>query len=275
MDNYSFDFNPKDCNKIYFKELFLLLDKINPDKERFKRINESKISKLKIKCENPFNSCDPDEFFFENKKQIILGRFFDTIGCFYKCKGHYFSMAMQPYSLFKNDVFIRYIIDKPELYINNSKKIDLEHVFPIRIIMSDKHNIPTYAEKKMGDIKEYTFDTIKKQFALSDDNLKILNELPDTSVLKKIITESFPINHIISRELCILYYMKLYFYVVMDKDNTLKPFILVSKYNLEQVKGFYNKYNKPLPNIQYLFNRKSKTIRNKLYRNKTRKVRKG
>jgi hypothetical protein len=35
-------------------------------------------------------------------------------------------MAMEPYSLFKNDVFIRYIIDKPELYINNSKKIELE-----------------------------------------------------------------------------------------------------------------------------------------------------
>ena len=38
--------------------------------------------------------------FFNNKKQIILGRFFDTIGCFYKCKAHYFSMVMEPYSLF-------------------------------------------------------------------------------------------------------------------------------------------------------------------------------
>jgi len=42
---------------------------------------------------NPMN-------FFNNKKQIILGRFFDTIGCFYKCKAHYFSMVMEPYSLF-------------------------------------------------------------------------------------------------------------------------------------------------------------------------------
>ena len=94
MDKYSFDFNPKNCNKIYFNELFLLMKTISPEKEIFKRINKKQISKLNIKCENEFNSCKTDEFFFDNKKQIILGRFFDTIGCFYKCKGHYFSMAM-------------------------------------------------------------------------------------------------------------------------------------------------------------------------------------
>lgn len=274
MDNYSFDFNPKDCNKVYFDELFLLLNAISPENEKFKRIQKKNISKLNISCENKFNSCKTDEFFFENKKQIILGRFFDTIGCFYKCKGHYFSMAMEPYSLFKNDVFIRYIIDKPEIYINNSKKIQLENVFPIRIVMSDKHNIPTHAEKKLGNIEEYTFDTIKKKVALSKDNLEIINKLPNTSVLKNIITESFPINHIISRELCILYYMKLHFYVVKNPDNTLKPFILVSKYNLQQIKEIYNKFNKPFPNIQYLFNKKNKTINTKFYKNKTHKIRK-
>ena len=261
MDKYSFDFNPKNCNKIYFKELFLLMKTICPEKEIFKRINKKQIEKLNIKCENEFNSCKTDEFFFDNKKQIILGRFFDTIGCFYKCKGHYFSMAMEPYSLFKNDVFIRYIIDKPELYINNSKKIELEHVFPIRIVISDKHNIPTYAERKMDNIKEYTFDNIKNVFALSKDNLKIINTLPDTSVLKKIITEKFPINHIISRELCILYYMKLHFYIVENDNQTLKPFILISKYNLQQIKRIYKTKNKKFPNIKYLFNKRSKTIK--------------
>ena len=214
MNNYSFDFNPKNCNKIYFSELLLLLNNINPKKEEFKRTKSKKIKELNFKCENDFNSCNPDEFFFENKKQILLGRLFDTIGCFYKCKGHYFSMVMDPYSLFKNDVFIRYIIDKPEIYINNSKKIKLEKVFPIRIVLSDKHNIPTYASKKLKNIKEYTFDDIKNTIAISSENLKIINNLPDTSILKKIITETFPINHIISRELCILYYMKLHFYVV-------------------------------------------------------------
>jgi hypothetical protein len=55
---------------------------ISPEKEFFKRINKKQIEKLNIKCENEFNSCKTDEFFFDNKKQIILGRFFDTIGCF-------------------------------------------------------------------------------------------------------------------------------------------------------------------------------------------------
>ena len=266
---------PKDCNPIYFKELFLLLNTITPEKEKFKRINSKEISKLSIKCENEFNSCEPDEFFFSNNKQIILGRFFDTIGCFYKCKGHYFSMAMEPYSLFKNDVFIRYIIDKPELYINNSKKIRLEHVFPIRIVISEKYNIPAYAEKQMNNIKEYTFDDIKHQFALSSDNLKIINELPKNSILKKIITEKPPINNIISRELCILYYMKLHFYVVINEDGiSLKPFILVSKYNLNQIKNIYKTYQKKIPNIQYLFNKRNKTTKQKFYKLKKNKTKK-
>lgn len=103
---------------------------------------------------------------------------------------------MEPYSLFKNDIFIRYIIDKPELYINNSKKIELEHVFPIRIVLSDKHIIPAYAEKVMSNIKEYTYDTIKSKFAISQSKIKLIN------------------------------------------DNTIKPFILVSKYNLKQIKKY-------------------------------------
>lgn len=273
MDDYKFKFNPVDCKKVYFKELFALLRTIDPNKEKFKRIKKTGISKLNIACENTFNSCRPDEFFFENKKQILLGRFFDTIGCFYKCKGHYFSMAMEPYSLFKNDVFIRYIIDKPELYINNSKKIELEDVFPIRIIMSNIHEIPTYADKKMNNIKEYTYDTIKKKFALSPDNKNIINELPHNSVLKTIITESFPINHIISRELCILYYMKLYFYVIENESGTLKPFILVSKYNLKQIKNLYKTKNKTIPNIKYLFNNKTETIKSTLFSSNFKKTR--
>jgi hypothetical protein len=273
MDNYTFDFNPKKCNKIYFNELFLLLNDITPEKEKFKRIKKKDILKFNVKCENVFNSCNPDEFFFENKKQVVLGRLVDTIGCFYSCKGHYYSLAIDPYSIFKNDVFIRYLIDKPEIYINNSKKIELEHVFPIRIIMNDTYTIPPYAEKKMGNIKEYTFDTIKDQIAISKDNLKIINDLPNTSTLKKMITSPLSGN-IVSRELCILYYMKLNFYVVINEDKTLKPFILVSKYNLQQIRKLYNKFNKKLPNIQYLFNKKNKTIRNNLYKNKTQKLRK-
>lgn len=163
---------------------------------------------------------------------------------------------MEPYSLFKNDVFIRCIIDKPKLYINNSTKIELEDVFPVRIVLSAKHNIPTYSETKLEDVKEYIYDSMKNKFAISKENMKIVYNLPDTSLLKNIITERFPINHIISRELCILYYMKLNFYVVQNKDNSLKPFILISKYNLKEIKLIYKKYNKSFPKIKYLYNKK-------------------
>lgn len=62
MHNYNFDFNPKDCNPIYFNELFLLLNRILPEKEKFQRINKKQISKLNIKCENAFNSCNQMNF---------------------------------------------------------------------------------------------------------------------------------------------------------------------------------------------------------------------
>jgi hypothetical protein len=66
--------------------------------------------------------------------------------------------------------------------------------------------------------------------------------------------------------------MKLHFYVVVNEDKTLKPFILVSKYNITQIKNIYKKNNREMPNIQYLFNIKNKTINKKFYNNKTRKL---
>lgn len=258
MNKYKFNFSPNDCNKLYFDELFLLLNMVHPEKEIFKRIPKEEIVKLNIKCSNNFNSCKTDEFFFENKKQIILGRYNDTFGCFFSCKGHYFISAIEPFSVFKNDVFIRYIIDKPELYINNSKKIELEHVFPIRVLLNKNHNIPRYADRKIGSIKEYIFDTIKQIPSVSKDNLEIIMKLPNVSILKKIITEN-----ITSRELCMLYYMNLYFYVVEDVDKTLKPFILISKYKLKEIKEIYSKANRPFPKLQYLFDARNYTVKHK------------
>lgn len=49
MDEYSFDFNPKDCNKVYFDELFLLLNAINPEEENFKRIKKNQYQILNVK----------------------------------------------------------------------------------------------------------------------------------------------------------------------------------------------------------------------------------
>jgi hypothetical protein len=70
MDKYKFDFNPKNCNKVYFKELLLLMKSISPEKEIFKRINKTQIEKLKLKCENDFNSCKTDEFFLIIKSKL-------------------------------------------------------------------------------------------------------------------------------------------------------------------------------------------------------------
>ncbi len=56
--------------------------------------------------------------------------------------------------------------------------------------------------------------------------------------------------------------MKLNFYVVKNENENenenenLKPFILVSKYNLQKIKEIYSKFNKKMPNIQYLFKEK-------------------
>jgi hypothetical protein len=56
--------------------------------------------------------------------------------------------------------------------------------------------------------------------------------------------------------------MNLYFYVIKNENKTLKPFILVSKYNLHQIKNLYKKFNKKLPSIHYLFDKKNKTKKN-------------
>lgn len=45
MESYKFLFNPDSCNKIYFKELMLLLNASTPDEEKFKRIKK-KILKM-------------------------------------------------------------------------------------------------------------------------------------------------------------------------------------------------------------------------------------
>lgn len=253
-DEYLFNFNPKRCNRLYFKELLLLLNNIDPYREKYKRISPKEIKKLKMVCENQFRPCRPDEFFFENKRQIVLGRFFDTVGCFYQCRKHYFTMVMKPYSLFKNDIFIRYMIDKPELFINNSHKIELEKVFPIRIILSKNHIIPEYSDKLMKNIEEYTFDTLKNKLATSRENYNIIKSLPRNSILKRVITQSYPINHIISRELCILYYLNLHFYAVKKSGGGYKPFILVSKYNKNSLKKIYDLYGRRFPNFELLFN---------------------
>jgi hypothetical protein len=50
---------------------------------------------------------------------------------------------------------------------------------------------------------------------------------------------------------------------------------VISKYNLQQIKNIYKTKNKKFPNIKYLFNKRSKTIKKqnftKMKQNKTNK----
>ena len=263
MEVYKYHFDPKDCNKLYFSNLMKFLDKIDPEYENYKRIKSDKISQLNIECTHGHKlliSCKRDEFFFERKKQIILGRFFDTIGCFYKCNENYFAMAMNPYSLFKNDVFIRYLLTKTHIFINNdSKSIELEKIFPIRILLSKNHIITTHKLKAIDTENEYFSEFNKNsgkvKKAISDHNLDIYLDLENKHILKKKITANIPINHIIGRELCILYYMNVYFYNSYH-NNILDPYILVSKYNPDTIKYIYNVMGLKFPDLRLLYNKK-------------------
>ena len=255
LKTYKYEFDPKDCNTIHFKKILKILNKVNPEKEEYIRMSKKKINNLNIKCYYDFiKNCERDEFFFEKKTQIILGRFNDTIGCFYDCKNNYFAMAMDPYSIFKNDIFIRYMVDKTSIFIKN---IDhkLETIFPIRILLSNRNLITTHKLKKLLNLDEYYSEinpiTKNKKKAISNYNLNIILNM--NKKMNK-ITEVIPINHIIGRELCLLYYLNYYFYIVEVDENNIKPFILVSKFNLKIIKNIYSKYlKKSIPNIKLLF----------------------
>jgi hypothetical protein len=263
-NQYLYEFNPNSCNSSYFHDLFELLKIIHPEKEIYKRMKKKTFKELNIQCEYPIlQNCKADEFFFENKRQILLGRFFDTIGCFYNCSKHFFAMAMDSYSLFKNDVFIRYILSKSHIFIK-SKRVDIETVFPIRILLSKKHRIPGHKLEEMKNSLQFTHEIRNPSHgpplfldATNTNNVKKISRFT-SSMLHKYITASIPINHIIARELCLLYFMNLYFYVVKHQDqrDSFKPFILVSKYNLTEIKKFYKKSGIPFPELQLLYKKK-------------------
>jgi hypothetical protein len=238
------DFNISSCNKIYFEELIVFLNTVNPECETIKKTNKKEINKLNIVCNYYLKNCETDIFFFENKKQIILGRFPNTVSCFYKCSKNYFTIAIDPHSIFKNDLFIRYVIDKHELFISDNKKIKIETIFPIRIILSEEFKISNYSNKLMYSIDEYISNS-----SISKKNLNIIKSLPNNSIFKNMINDS----NTISREICLLYYMKFYFYIVKITENKILPFILISKYSYEDLKKIYQFYRKPIPNFYKLF----------------------
>lgn len=255
-----FNFNPADCNKLYFKELINLLNIAEAESEVYKRTKKSNAEKQlkELTCSYPLlKDCEKDEFFFNDNTQILLGRYFDTMPCFYKCKKNFFIMSMDIYSFFKNDMFIRYMIDKPNIFIHK-KNIKLETVFPVRILLSKEHKIPTHKTRKIQK-KEFTSlfirNTIKNKNAISFKNKKLINNLPESSLIRQLITSKIPINHVIARELCILYFLDIYFYAVYD-NNIPRPYLLCSKYNLEEIKKIYSLFNKPMPDIRIFMYKK-------------------
>jgi hypothetical protein len=252
MNEYNFTFNPKDCSSEYFKELVLFLNTLN--EESFDRLDDIQISKIRMRvdCTHPINDCKQDEFFFENKRQIVLGRFSDMVSCFSNCKS-YFTMLLDPYSVLKNDIFIHYIFQHPHLCINDCKdKIEIETVFPIRIILSKDNIIPTHIDTQLTNVNNYIYDTIQNKLASSVHNTKKYLQLKNDSILKSRLTIQEN-GHITARELCLLRYMNTFFYIVPTLNGTIKPFILVSKYNLAELKQIFKKYNKPFPPLEYLY----------------------
>lgn len=253
---FKYQFNTTYCDKLYFEDLKKLLNQIDPMQEKYKRMTKKKISSLNMKCKyNYIKNCKRDEFFFEKKTQIIIGRFFDSAGCFYNCKQNYFAMAMDPYSVIKNDIFIRYMINKSSIFIKNIDN-KLETIFPIRILLSKSNLITRHQLKDLIEINDYytqsDYKTKKKKRGVSKYNLNIF--LNSNNLTSKKITENIPINHIVGRELCLMYYLNYYFYIVEDDKKQILPFILVSKFNLEVIKNTYNNIlKKKMPNIKLLY----------------------
>lgn len=229
----SFTWNKSSCDKKYFKTLTKLLNEVKiPEntgeyiRPKFTR-KKTFCSKLKIK------DCTLDEFHSGEKYlQIVLGRWSITSNCFTTCK-NYFAMAMNKWSLFKNDVFIYHML-KNNFFYKKYSRLPIDPVFPIRIVLSNNFLIPPYRIKSTTNfIKEYGYNFFKGK-AISDRIIKLINE----KYYK--ISKTFPLSHVISRELCLLNEEKLYMYIVKDNDHALyKPYVLISEKPLEEIKNIY------------------------------------
>jgi hypothetical protein len=95
----------------------------------------------------------------------------------------------------------------------------------------------------MFHIKEY----ISEYYKISNENLQVINKTKSTK-LKNLLSVN-----ILSRELCILYNMKFFFYLVKKNSKEYYPFILISKYTIKNIKEIYLKYNKKIPKFKLLF----------------------
>lgn len=180
------------------------------------------------------------------------------VGCFGDCSDNYFPMGVEYYSIFKNDVYVHKILNHPEYFITYDKK-EIEEIFPIRIVLNNELIIPQYTdEENINAMQMYTEDNNK--INVSDLNYKIIKNFKH-SIIKNKITSTSPGNYT-SRELCNLYHMDLYFYVVVDNNFILKPFILVSKYDFNEICSKILEKGKNVPQgLKLLFHKNQHILR--------------
>lgn len=255
----NFRFNPQSCDKKYFNELEKIMKILSIENVELNMTNKEENEKLHIKCDyrNKLINCTPDNYDIPDTIQILLGRFNDNVGCFFKCH-LYFSLSYSFYSIFKNDLLLKYILRFPRKF-NIKKPINI--LFPFRILISDKP-IPKHDLVNINDIHQYTdnINPITHKFikdTLGKTNEKIIKLYkPYTTFFNKLSNLNKP-GIMTSRELCSLIQYKYYFYISYNNDEKteFEPFILVSKYDLDELEEINYKENidMDLSKIIYLF----------------------
>lgn len=112
----------------------------------FQKKNLKELNLPEKECEK----CKRDIFnYSENHYQIILGRFTQTSQCYFDCKNKYFILAVNKWSLFKNDYYIYYVSKIPEYFIKFNSKLD--PIFPFRVVLNKddiivNHNLTNSSE---------------------------------------------------------------------------------------------------------------------------------
>ena len=240
-NEYPFKFYPDSCNTLdYFKNLEELMRLVKTTGTNLNTRSNEFIRNLKLECSyTSLVDCKPDKYCMPNTIQILLGRFNDNVGCFYDCN-LYYVLSFETYSIFKNDLLIRYMLQYPKTFHIRDK---INKYFPIRILVSDKI-IPEHTLMEITDIKQYTGNLNPETLEVITDTISIENSKNIDKIKTKLpiffnyLSDLKNSGIITSREICSLYQYKYYFYAVYkDKlEKTFEPFILVSKFNLKELK---------------------------------------
>uniref|UniRef100_A0A6C0KSE3 Uncharacterized protein n=1 Tax=viral metagenome TaxID=1070528 RepID=A0A6C0KSE3_9ZZZZ len=256
---FSMAFTKRECDDAYFDDLDTFLDQV---------IKESQYQPdLVQKTENGTRSCPPlslndckaDSFHPDSAKvQVLLGRFGLTTNCFTDCPGVYTALNIPIWSIFRNDLFIRYIASRNE---------KLDSIFPIRVILSNNQEffIPPHNMRIVKHIQlllneyftEYTWDQsdFESKNDITEDkitpNIENKELAFDMSQYSKLMNDkikkaivAFPSSNIVSRELCML--RKLHFYMVLRHKKVYLPFILISHLSKYHILKWYSDNNKHL-----------------------------